>query len=94
MGLLSTPQIKDDDPRCQPDAYLTLNGHLYEVIEWKPSGASSGMLSVRNSRTGYLMRLGSREVLAAKLVRSAPVLPETVPEGWGSLPQPVPIESD
>lgn len=91
MGLLSTPQIRDDDPRIQTDAYISVREeHLYEVIGSEKT-VSTWKLHVRNCVTEHPMWLTAREVLCAKLERAAPAV-VTVPEGWGVGVGVVPVE--
>jgi hypothetical protein len=59
------------DPRYQPDTYLALGRHLYEVIGWENTGPSSGMLRVRNCRTLHEVSLGVDEVARAEVITPA-----------------------
>jgi hypothetical protein len=75
------PQVDpDNDPRCRPDAYISLLKNLYEVIGWEGDGAG-GMLHVRNSKTLFPLKLKASEVLAATLELPAPEVPAAVPDG-------------
>lgn len=75
------PKLSEDDPRVQPDAYISLGTHLYEVIGLESTSASC-KLHVRNCRTLHPLWLTAHEVTSAVLRRPAEPMPEGVPSDW------------
>ena len=62
------------DPRFQPDAYIRIGRHLYEIVE-----VDGDEVRVRNCRTLHDLYLTRHEVERAELVDPGPVM---VPAEW------------
>jgi hypothetical protein len=72
--------VIDGDVRAlQPDTYLLLGRHLYEVIGWDPTG--KGSLRVRNVRTLHDVHLGLDEAEHADIIIPASN-EDAVPVAW------------
>jgi hypothetical protein len=57
------------DPKREPGAYLSFEGNLYRVINYRQTGPSSGTLRVENALTLEFCSLTSMEMRDAKLER-------------------------
>jgi hypothetical protein len=71
------------DQKHQPDAYLRLADHLYEVVAYERDGVNSGRLHVLNSHTLHPLWLTDDEVIEAQLVHAGPE-PFKLPTQWDS----------